>query len=160
METGYPVIHPVFYSHPMRLLSKSKYREWKSSLNSQYFLGQDLLVGSLSQKMIYLPTLNVWYNWWDGLQVPMGGLIIPNIYKGQFPIYIRGGGIFSLRGRRRRSAVGNSDPFSLLLAPAKDGFAQGVLYIDDYTTTQYILVYYIYIYIYIGLLQIDQISII
>ena len=154
-SSGFPILRPLLFQYGMRkLLTKGNL--WRQFVDREVFLGADLLISGGMEKEnkveIYLPTLDVWYNWWDYKLVSIGGVRHILCTKEEpFPIYIRGGGIIPMKIRRRRnSLLMSSDPYTLLVAPAKDSFAQGILYIDDYTTTAYQYVYiYINIYIYI-----------
>jgi alpha 1,3-glucosidase len=50
----------------------------------------------------------------------------------KFPVLIRGGSILPIRQRvRRASPLMWQDPFTLIVALAKDGSARGQLYLDD-----------------------------
>lgn len=107
-------------------------------IETQFFYGSSLLINPVTQESsttvsFYLPN-DVWYDFATLNPVPGAGTTITysNVSDSDIPILVRGGSVIPLRvnSAMTTKALRNQD-FELLVAPDKNGNAEGTLYLDD-----------------------------
>ncbi|KAJ5088564.1 alpha/beta-glucosidase agdC [Penicillium angulare] len=129
-ETGEPFLQPLFYIYPS---DKNTFAN-----EAQFFYGDALLISPVQDVgetfvNAYFPS-DIFYDWYTGQMIRGEGktITLRNIGITQIPIHIRGGFVLPLRSKgaattselRRRG-------FEIVVAPDRDGYARGKLYLDD-----------------------------
>ena len=107
-------------------------------IQTQFFYGPSLLINPVTDEKstsvsFYLPS-DVWYDFATLAPVSGAGTTISysNVTDSDIPILIRGGSIIPLRVKSAMTTTAlRTQNFELLVAPDKDGKAQGFLYLDD-----------------------------
>lgn len=128
--TGAPLLNPLFFKWPK---DKNVF-----AIDTQFLYGDSILVSPVTAENvttveIYLPDEQL-YEFTTGKPVRGQGkkVKLTNIDYDQIPVHIVGGAILPLRAT---SAMTTADlrkkPFNIVIAPDKDGCAQGALYLDD-----------------------------
>ncbi len=108
------------------------------AIQTQFFYGPSLLINPVTEETsnsvsFYLPS-DVWYDFATLSPVSGAGTTISysNVTDSDIPILVRGGSIIPLRVKSANTTTAlRSQDFELLVAPGKDGKAQGSLYLDD-----------------------------
>ncbi|KAI9167892.1 glycoside hydrolase family [Paramyrothecium foliicola] len=129
-STGSPSINPLFFLYP------EDENTW--GIDLQFLFGDSILVCPVTDDesqtvTFYLPD-DIFYDFWTHEQVvgQAAPMTLTDISWSDIPVYIRGGTIIP-----ERSEVANTTDtlrekdFTLIVAPGKDGKAQGSLYLDD-----------------------------
>ncbi|AET38572.1 glucan 1,3-alpha-glucosidase ROT2 Ecym_3060 [Eremothecium cymbalariae DBVPG len=135
--SGIPIMNPMFYVKPNL--------EDVYSIDDQFYVGQHgILVKPITTKnvtktTIYFPP-GKYYNYhnFDAFTLSSGDYVSVKAELDEIPIFLEGGHIITRRDRFRRSSkLMANDPFTLVVAPDIDGYAQGTLYYDDGETFAY-----------------------
>ncbi|OCT51452.1 putative alpha/beta-glucosidase agdC [Cladophialophora carrionii] len=130
-QTGKPVLNPLFYIYP----EDSK----TFGIDAQFFFGDSLLVSPVlaenkTSVRIYLPN-DTFYDWNAGFAPVQGNGSMVNLTNVNFttiPLHVRGGAILPLRiESANTTAQLRTKGFNLLIAPGRNGSANGSLYLDD-----------------------------
>ena len=130
-QTGKPVLNPLFYIYP----EDSK----TFGVDAQFFFGDSLLVSPVlaenkTSLKIYVPD-DVFYDWnADFTPVQGNGSMVSltNVNFTTIPLHVRGGAILPLRVESANTTAQlRSKGFNLVIAPGRDGSANGSLYLDD-----------------------------
>ncbi|KAF1849516.1 glycoside hydrolase family 31 protein [Cucurbitaria berberidis CBS 394.84] len=127
---GTPMLAPLWMYYPSDANTLA--------IETQFLYGSSLLINPVVQESstsvsFYLPN-DVWYDFATLKPVPGSGTTIT--YSGvsdtDIPILVRGGSIIPLRVKSAMTTKALRDQdFELLVAPDKNGNAQGTLYLDD-----------------------------
>jgi len=87
---------------------------------------------------VYFPGGDLWYDVWTSEKLDYSGAQNIAAPYDKVPVFQRGGTIIPKRERVRRSAaLMHQDPITLVVAPNREGRAQGRLYLDDGQSFQY-----------------------
>ncbi|KAH9909645.1 glycoside hydrolase family 31 protein [Xylariomycetidae sp. FL2044] len=137
-QEGSPIIRPMYWTHPSE--------EGGFSIDDQFFLDTTgLLVKPVVEKDkfsadIYIPDDEIYYDYftYKKLSTTKGKhLTVPAPIE-SIPILMRGGHIFPRRDTPRRSSqLMRFDDYTLIVSVAKDGKAEGELYVDDGDSFEY-----------------------
>lgn len=110
------------------------------AIQTQFFYGPSLLINPVTEEnsdsvTFYVPS-DVWYDFATQKRLPDTATGKDTIYADvpvtDIPILVRGGSILPLRvNSTMTTAALRKENFELLVAPGKDGSAQGTLYLDD-----------------------------
>ncbi|KAF2470215.1 alpha/beta-glucosidase agdC [Lindgomyces ingoldianus] len=127
---GTPMLAPMWFNYPTDSATHA--------IELQYFYGPALLVSPVTEPeatsvTLYLPD-DIFYDFWSLKQVrgTGGAVTLKNIDFTSIPVYIRGGSIIPARVKSANTTTAlRSEDFELLIAPGKDGKANGALYLDD-----------------------------
>ncbi|KAJ5099962.1 Glycoside hydrolase family 31 [Penicillium argentinense] len=128
--TGEPFLQPLFYVYP------GDHQTFSNDL--QFFYGDSILVSPVTDQGktsvdAYFPD-DLFYDWFTGKKVDGHGKVqrLDRISTTDIPIHIRGGSILPLRSK---SAMTTTElrrrGFEIVVAPSRDGYAHGELYLDD-----------------------------
>lgn len=136
-KTGVPILKPIYYI--------AKENEAAYDIDDEFFLGDTgILVKPITEEgasatQIYLPDAEVYYDFNDVSRSIQGlGYHTYEAPLDTIPIVVRGGSIFATRERHRRSAtLMKFDPFTINVFLNEDGYAKGVLYVDDGESFEY-----------------------
>jgi len=135
---GTPIIKPMFYTHPSE--------EAAFGIDDQLFVGSTgLLYKPVVQKDqdsvdIYIPDNEVYYDYFTYAVVPTthGKKTTLSAPLDKIPLLLRGGHIFARRDTpRRSSSLMRFDDYTLVVSVAKNGLAEGELYVDDGESFEY-----------------------
>lgn len=153
--TGSPVWRPMVWEHP----DSDCY-----DVEDQFYLGQSgLLVKPVTEENansvdIFFPANERYYDFTSGhvadvppVALSEAGKLSRTVSLEDIPMYVKGGSVFALRDRYRRSSkLMKADPFHLVVGLDANGVASGKLYLDDgesydykngqYTETKYEMV--------------------
>ena len=130
-QPGKPVLNPLFYLYP----EDSK----TFGIDSQFFFGDFLLVSpvlaeSKTSVQIYIPN-DTFYDWNAGFSPVRGNGSMVNLTNVNFttiPLHVRSGAILPLRVESANTTTQlRTKGFNLVIAPGRDGSANGSLYPDD-----------------------------
>lgn len=136
---GSPIMSPMIFNKP-------QYKEFVD-VDDQFYMGNSgILVKPVTEKgienidMLFAP--GVYYNFYTlesfvikGDKIESKSIVAP---FNKLPFFIEGGNILTLRENMRRSSIlMHNDPYTLLVAPDKNGNANGSIYIDDGVTFAY-----------------------
>ncbi|KAK4173333.1 family 31 putative glycoside hydrolase [Triangularia setosa] len=107
-------------------------------IQTQWMLGDALLISPVVEDnstsvSFYLPD-DIWYDFWTFEQKPGGGQMhrLDGVKWDEIPVHIRGGAIFAMRTESAdTTAQVRTKNFRIIVAPGRDGTAQGGLYLDD-----------------------------
>ncbi|KAF8424825.1 alpha-glucosidase [Tirmania nivea] len=133
---GTPVLNPLFFIYP-----KDAYTY---PIDLQFFYGQNILVSPVTQEgatsvTAYFPD-DVFYDFFTHEKLVGRGanVTISDVNITEIPVHIRGGAILPLRlavDEDGEVAMTTTElrkrDFELVIAPGKNGKAEGMLYIDD-----------------------------
>jgi alpha-glucosidase len=127
---GSPIASPMFYLYPQD--------EKTFDLELQYFYGPSILVAPVTEENatsvdVYFPD-DLFYDWYTHETLDSSGeyRTIDNQTLTDIPLYIRGGSVLPLRTRWGMTTTElRKQDFEVLIAPGRDGTAEGELYIDD-----------------------------
>lgn len=108
------------------------------AIETQFFYGPSLLVSPVTQQdstsvSFYVPS-DVWYDLFTLKAVDGAGgtVTYSDVQVTDIPVLVRGGSIIPARVNSAKTTKELRDQdFELLIAPDKDGNAQGTLYLDD-----------------------------
>ena len=127
--SGVPPMRPLWYEFPEDETSYS--REGSHMVGSSLLVAPVLTKGATSVD-VYFPGNTVWYDYWTHKKLSVSGnMNYPAPYD-KIPVFIRGGSILPVRERIRRSSpLMREDPITLIVAPDREGRAEGRLYLDD-----------------------------
>ena len=109
------------------------------AIDAQFFFGDSLLVSPVlaenkTSVRIYVPD-DIFYDWNAGFAPVQGKGSMVNLNKVNFttiPLHVRGGAILPLRIESANTTTQlRTKGFNLLIAPGRDGSANGSLYLDD-----------------------------
>ncbi len=130
-QTGKPVLNPLFYIYP---------EDAKTfAVDAQFFFGDSLLVSPVlaensTSVRIYVPN-DMFYDWNADFAPVQGNGSMVNLTNVNFttiPLHVRGGAILPLRVESANTTAQlRTKGFNLLIAPGRDGSANGSLYLDD-----------------------------
>ncbi|KAJ5259271.1 Glycoside hydrolase family 31 [Penicillium angulare] len=129
-ETGEPFLQPLFYIYPNDMNTFSN--------EAQFFYGNALLISPVQGKgqtsvNAYFPS-DFFYDWYTGQVIHGEGktITLSNVGITEIPIHIRGGFVLPLRseGASTTSELRRKG-FEIVVAPNRDGYARGQLYLDD-----------------------------
>jgi alpha-glucosidase len=128
--SGTPMINPLFFIYPNDANT--------FGLQNQWFYGDSLLISPVVEDYsdtvtFYLPN-DVFYDYWTGEQVIGKGanVTLSNQTYTDIPVHIRGGSIIPQRVNSANTTKAlREQPFSVVIAPDKNGEAKGRLYLDD-----------------------------
>jgi alpha-glucosidase len=128
---GQPLMRPLVYHYP------DDPNVWE--LDSQFLLGQDLLVAPVSRAgathwPVYLPT-GIWYDFWTGERFEGGHSISVATPLDTVPLFVRGGSIIPMGPVMQRADERPLDDLTLLVHPGPD--AASTLYEDDGRSQQF-----------------------
>jgi alpha 1,3-glucosidase len=137
-KTGMPVVRPLwfYYKDKFSLIDHS---------DSQFFLGDCLMIRPILKEKelytyinLYLPQEDRWYDFYDNKEYLNKGEIKIGMSEKKIGAFIKGGSIFPMKWRMRRSSkLMKSDPFTLVIALNNEESASGMLYIDDEVSYDY-----------------------
>ncbi|KAF2729216.1 alpha-glucosidase precursor [Polyplosphaeria fusca] len=128
--TGAPMINPLFFLYPGDPAT--------FAIQHQWFYGDALLVSPVTTDYsdtvtFYLPDAT-FYDFWTHARIEgqAQNVTRTNVSYTDIPLHIRGGAILPMRveSANTTTALRKKD-FSILVAPGRDGMAQGSLYLDD-----------------------------
>ncbi|SPO06023.1 related to glucosidase II, alpha subunit [Cephalotrichum gorgonifer] len=129
---GSPIVRPLLWTHPGD--------EAGLAIDDQFFLGETgLLVKPVVEEGkesadIYIPDDEVYYDYftYDVLPTKKGKSLSVSAPLEKIPLLMRGGHVVPRRDRPRRSSgLMKYDDYTLVVTIAKDGTAEGELYVDD-----------------------------
>lgn len=131
--TAEPLARPIWYDFPQDSAT--------FSMDTQMMFGPALLIVPVLNPgadavQVYFPNSTVWYNFWTGEVDPSylagDSLVNVSVSMDRIPVYYKGGSIVARKDRPRRSTGSMAhDPYTLIVALDKAGYAEGDLYIDD-----------------------------
>lgn len=134
--SGNPVIKPMYYENPEN--------EQVYSIEDQFYLGDSgLLIKPVTDEgvdevTVYIPDDEIYYKFFNGkpsqetVQLKKPAETQFDVELKDIPMLFKGGSIIATKDRYRRSSkLMYRDPYTLYIAPNKEGKAQGQLYIDD-----------------------------
>jgi len=127
--TGMPVVRPMW----MEFVDDARTYD----MDDQFLVGRDLLVkpvtsSTAQQTVVYLPSAHLWYDYWTHLTYGGPPYHTIDTPLERIPVFQRGGSIIPRKDRPRRSTTQMvDDPYTLVVALDKDGYAEGELYVDD-----------------------------
>ena len=125
---GTPVIQPMFLQYPED--------SFAYSLDKQYFLGDALMIVTISQPLqqfvnVYIPD-GRWFDFHGYQEIENRGVYNYLLKKEWIPVLLKGGSIVPTQDRPRRSSFFmKNDPYSLVIALDYNGMATGRLFVDD-----------------------------
>lgn len=143
--SGMPVMRPMFMEFP--------HDSNGFAIDDQWMIGDALLVKPITDEgsvttSIYIPSSSgLWYDLIDGNVVynnnnNKGENLQVSAPLEKIPVLVRGGKIVPRKMRLRRSAtLMYHDPYTFLIAPNNEGFAEGRVYMDDETTESFKSIY-------------------
>jgi len=130
---GFPIIRPMFYDYPN---VPNEY------MDKEMMIGRDILVVPILESTetvdADLPSEELWYSYHDNNKMDNGNIKI-ELTLDHIGVFIRGGAILPMFGRRRRSAtiMRLKDPYTLVAYLDKEEKAEGYLYLDDGVSWNY-----------------------
>lgn len=128
-QSGVPPMRPLWYEFPG---DETTYTREGSHMVGESLLVAPVLTKGATSVEVLFPGSTLWYDYWTHEKLDVSGVrSIPAPYE-KVPVFQRGGTIIPIRERiRRSSALMHQDPITLIVAPDKDGYASGTLYLDD-----------------------------
>ena len=128
--TGEPSMNPLFFLYPQD--------EKTFGIDLQFFFGDAILVSPVtdddSQSVTYYLPDDIFYDFWTHEAVEGRGeeVTVDDVAWEDIPLHIRGGTVIPVRSESANTTVAlREKPFTLLVAPGKDGKAKGSLFLDD-----------------------------
>ncbi|EME39005.1 glycoside hydrolase family 31 protein [Dothistroma septosporum NZE10] len=129
-QTGAPSIQPMFYHHPNDSNT--------FALGYQFYYGPGLLVAPVTEEnstttTFYLPD-EIYYDYYTHATVQGAGAEVTrtDIAYDSIPLYYKGGNILAQRVNSANTTTElRKQNFELIIAPGRDGTAEGDLYLDD-----------------------------
>jgi alpha-glucosidase len=127
---GTPVVSPLWFKYPKDAATYS--------IDLQWFFGDSILVSPVTDEnstsvSIYLPK-DIFYDFLTLAPIQGTGshVFLPNVSFTEIPVYIKGGAVLPLRAQSTMTTTElRETDFEFVVAPASDGTASGLLYIDD-----------------------------
>lgn len=129
-ESGTPATMPLWYLYPEDANT--------FGIQYQYFFGDALMISPVTEEnstsvTAYMPD-DVFYDFWTLKKIRGKGanVTLRDVSLTDIPIHIRGGTILPLRSESANTTTRlRKKSFSIIVAPGKDGTANGQLYLDD-----------------------------
>lgn len=129
-QTGTPLVQPMFFHYP----------EDKNTfpLGFQYFYGPGLLVAPVTTENstvgeFYMPN-DLFYDYYTHEKIEGTGskMTLDDVPYTSIPLYYKGGQIFAQRANSANTTTElRKQNFNIVIAPGKNGTAEGDLYLDD-----------------------------
>ncbi|KAL2158027.1 hypothetical protein VTH06DRAFT_4837 [Thermothelomyces fergusii] len=119
---------------------------WLADADRQFMLGRAVMVtpcleqGANTVRGVFPGAggggkKTVWYDWYTGKSaadgIGPGQNVTIEAPLGHIPVYLRGGSVVPVQEPGMTTAESRRNPWGLLVALDRDGFAQGELYLDD-----------------------------
>lgn len=128
--TGTPLLNPLFFKWPKD--------QNVFAIETQFLYGDSILVSPVTAENvttveIYLPDEQL-YEFTTGKAVRGHGknVTLTDVGFDQIPVHIVGGAILPLRAESAMTTTElRTKPFNLVVAPDRNGYAKGALYLDD-----------------------------
>ncbi|KAK4495387.1 hypothetical protein PRZ48_013718 [Zasmidium cellare] len=129
-QTGTPSIQPTFFHYPEDPNT--------APLGFQYFFGPGLLVAPVTEEnstvaTFYLPN-DVFYDYYTHAKIQGTGApyTVSEVAYTSIPLYYKGGQILAQRANSANTTTElRKQNFNIVIAPGKNGTAEGDLYLDD-----------------------------
>lgn len=129
-QTGTPSIQPMFYHHPDDANT--------FSLGYQFYYGPGLLVAPVTEEdsttaTFYLPD-EIYYDFYTHATIEGTGAnyTVNDVAYDSIPLYYKGGNILAQRVNSANTTTElRKQNFEIIIAPSRDGTAEGDLYFDD-----------------------------
>ncbi|XP_055586088.1 neutral alpha-glucosidase AB isoform X2 [Uranotaenia lowii] len=147
-RSGLPIMRPLLAHYPSDVNAYE--------IDSQFLLVDKLMVAPVlkagqSKVEVYFPSRengesDIWYDVDNHRKYSSAGHESISVDSYKVPVFQRGGTIIPRKDRiRRASTLMKDDPYTLVVAVDKNGYAKGTLYIDDEASFEYRSGKYLYL---------------